>query len=691
MTDAFISYSRRDKEFVNKLYEAFKQLNHDVWVDWESIPLTSDWRQEIYEGIIATNNFIFVISPDSVNSSECAVEVEQAIKHNKRLVPIVYRNVDPKDTHPNLAAINWIFFRESDDFDRAFQQLIKALDTDLNHVKIHTRLQQRAIEWDKKERDRSFLLYGSDLKQADQWVATSTDKEPQPTALQTQYIVASGHYKSKRQGAIIGGVALGFVLTTGLAITSLSLYYIAVQRRHKAEKLHALAHVATAKARYYSDNQLGSLVEALEASTLLQQLSWISENHNIKQETLQTLREIYDGMAEENRLEGHEDLITNIRSSPDGQVIASSSADNTVRLWQRNGKLLKILQGHTSVIGTVMFSADGKLIASASDDKTVKIWTLQGELIRTIQDTSPVWSVSFSPDNQLLVTSGSDSTLKLWRSDGQTIASGSTDHSVRLWSRDGKLLKTLKGHQDIVLSVSVSPDGQLIASGSTDSTIKLWSRDGRLLNTLEGHQDGVRGISFSPDGQLVASASLDKTIKLWRIDGTLLQTLKGHSAGVYGVAFSGDGQTLVSGSTDNTVKLWSLSGQLLTSFVAHDAGVTAVGFSPNGQTVVSGSFDNKVRLWSRDGTLLQTFRGHTERVLGVSFSPNGQTIASASADKTVKLWDVTGINPIPLSAEMLFAKSCDWIRNYLQTNPRLDSSTRALCQPSLDIYQDHTY
>src|ERR671933_127347 len=112
MSDAFISYSRRDKDFVKNLYEAFVKLNRNVWVDWKNIPLTADWRKEISEGILAADNFIFVISPDSIASQECGVEIEQAISHNKRLVPILYRNVDPKDTHPSLAAINWTFFRE---------------------------------------------------------------------------------------------------------------------------------------------------------------------------------------------------------------------------------------------------------------------------------------------------------------------------------------------------------------------------------------------------------------------------------------------------------------------------------------------------------------------------------------------------------------------------------------------------
>ena len=134
MSEAFISYSRKDKAFVQRLHTALTQQDRKVWVDWNDIPLTADWRQEIYDGIDAANYFIFILSPDSITSTVCKEELERAI-HNKRLIPIVYRDVVPEHVHPALAKLNWIFFRETDDFDRAFQALITSLDTDLQHLK----------------------------------------------------------------------------------------------------------------------------------------------------------------------------------------------------------------------------------------------------------------------------------------------------------------------------------------------------------------------------------------------------------------------------------------------------------------------------------------------------------------------------------------------------------------------------
>jgi hypothetical protein len=95
MTDAFISYSRKDKAFVERLVDALESHDRDAWVDTKDIPLTADWLAEIYAAIEFADSFVFVISPDSVASEICGLEINHAVKHNKRLVPILHRDVDP--------------------------------------------------------------------------------------------------------------------------------------------------------------------------------------------------------------------------------------------------------------------------------------------------------------------------------------------------------------------------------------------------------------------------------------------------------------------------------------------------------------------------------------------------------------------------------------------------------------------
>ncbi|MBE9177802.1 TIR domain-containing protein [Oculatella sp. LEGE 06141] len=190
--EIFISYSRKDQSFVKTLDAALRQLNRNPWVDWDDIHKGEEWWAAIQRGIEGANTFIFVVSPDSVASSVCRDEIEHAVKHNKRLLPILRREgFAPEQLHPAIASHNWLFFREIEAFNSAFSELIQAIDTDLDYVRAHTRLLVRAIEWQTKAQNQSRLLRGIDLDEAKQWLVQGNGKDPQPTALHVQYIEAS--------------------------------------------------------------------------------------------------------------------------------------------------------------------------------------------------------------------------------------------------------------------------------------------------------------------------------------------------------------------------------------------------------------------------------------------------------------------------------------------------------------------
>ena len=115
MSDVFISYSRKDEQFVRRLHEGMIKRERDVWVDWEDIPLTADWWQEIQAGIDAADTFVFVISPDSAQSEVCFNEVAHAHNNHKRLVPVVWRELSREDQlklHPSINRHNWVFFTD---------------------------------------------------------------------------------------------------------------------------------------------------------------------------------------------------------------------------------------------------------------------------------------------------------------------------------------------------------------------------------------------------------------------------------------------------------------------------------------------------------------------------------------------------------------------------------------------------
>src|SRR5215472_5491453 len=237
MPDLFISYSRKDKDFVRRLDESLKSRGREAWVDWEDIRPTEDFMQAIYGAIEGVDTFVFVLTPDSVASVVCGREIAHAAAHNKRMVPIVARDVNADTVPEALAKLNWIFFRDSDDFEKATDTLISALDTDLDWVRAHTRLLTRAIEWESKGKNNSFVLRGDDLRSAERWLAQAgTKKEPKPTALQIEYIIASRKAAGRRQWITLGAVSLGFVVAIALAIVAWEKRTEAVRNANEAKR-----------------------------------------------------------------------------------------------------------------------------------------------------------------------------------------------------------------------------------------------------------------------------------------------------------------------------------------------------------------------------------------------------------------------------------------------------------------------
>ena len=112
MADVFISYSRKDKDFVQRLDEALKKREREAWVDWEGIRPTEEFMQAIYAAIESADTFVFVLTPDSVASAVCKLEIAHATSHNKRLMPMVAREVNASEVPDAMAKLNWIFFRD---------------------------------------------------------------------------------------------------------------------------------------------------------------------------------------------------------------------------------------------------------------------------------------------------------------------------------------------------------------------------------------------------------------------------------------------------------------------------------------------------------------------------------------------------------------------------------------------------
>lgn len=654
--DVFVSYSRADSDLARKLNDALQMQGKTTWFDQESIASGSDFQQEIYRGIEVSDNFLFILSPRSIGSPYCASEVEYAAKLNKRFVTILHQPVNPTELHPELAKIQWIDFHKNQaDFANTFSQLIRTLDTDREHVHHHTKWSQRALEWQDKAKDSDLLLRGSEFAVAQDWLKTTLEqkKRPAPTALQQEFLQASEDAivaaqeqekqrqaqllrlqeertqeaearlaeqkkSAKRQKLFLSAMSIGFIASSILGGIAFFSYRKAIASENIARAAYTRALAQSSKAYFVSGRPLEALLEALRANRGLQTVRDPNRRTEIRQDVAVALQKAVYGIREHNRLTGHSAAALTVAYSADGQLIASGSADNTVKIWQQDGQLLATLPHPDSVLD-VVFSPDGKILASAGVDDTIKLWQTDGTLIRTLEGHgADINSIAFSPN-------------------GELIASASNDRTIKLWQLDGTEVKTITGHTDSVESVAFAPEGQVMATASSDQTIKLWQLDGTLVNTLEGHTAEVNHAVFSPDGQLIASASHDKTIKLWQLDGTEVRTLAGHEDFVNSVTFSPEGDVLASASWDQTVKLWTLEGTVLESYSGYTNRIYDVAFSPDGQLIASANQNTVITLWQRQQRFLNVSSIHNKAVNKVVFSADGQFLASASDDGSLKI------------------------------------------------------
>jgi hypothetical protein len=188
----FISYSRKDMAFADRLEAALKARGFVPLIDRSDIYAFEEWWKRVEALIGQADTVVFVVSPDGVRPESVArKEVAFAASLNKRFAPIVYRPVEDKLIPEELAKLNFIFFDDPARFEEGADKLAEALDTDIGWIRQHTEYGEDAHRWLASDRASGLLLHSPRLEVAEHWIISGPPGAPQPTEEIRAYVAAS--------------------------------------------------------------------------------------------------------------------------------------------------------------------------------------------------------------------------------------------------------------------------------------------------------------------------------------------------------------------------------------------------------------------------------------------------------------------------------------------------------------------
>lgn len=342
--------------------------------------------------------------------------------------------------------------------------------------------------------------------------------------------------------------------------------------------------------------------------------------------------------------------------------------------------VIAVLRGHTDTVEAVASSPEGNLIATASFDQTIKLWdAATGKELRTFSGEQghkgQVLSVAFSPKGDQIASGGADNFARVWETGHGFPASrfaavaavsgpfAGLKYVGEFLSPQDRLTRRLSfastnpiknlQHPNLVDCVAFDDTGNRLATGCHDGRLRIWDiTKATPIKEIEAHvqktpqqvQHPIYAVVWSPDFKQVFTASFDKSVKLWDVNsGNLVREFKaapdpkpiapkmddpkkeepkkdvkkdpiqkdepkqedgppGHRDQVFTMALSRDGKFLATGSSDRTVKLWEVAtGKVVRDFPnpdlkpvlpgelapSHPGWVQAVRFTPDGEHLVS--------------------------------------------------------------------------------------------------------
>lgn len=383
-----------------------------------------------------------------------------------------------------------------------------------------------------------------------------------------------------------------------------------------------------------------------------------------------------------------ETWVSSIVFTTRGSEFITGGMFKTIKRWETaTGKEVGQMTGHNAAIKTMALNGLGDMLASGGQDGTIIVWEvgLNKKIIELKQHKDEVTCLAFSPrveePNPILVSGSMDRTLCVWDADSQQlkrqidagaavlavavsqdnkkIFAAGDDSLIRVFeTKSGKLLDTLRGHTDMVVSLAlgavtkvvddetVLERGKLLISGGRDKTIRIWQADNvaakpRIIARHLGDSDAL---AVSRDGKQIATAGLNNTIRIFETaTGKELFANGDPQAGLIGLTLSHDGKTMAAVTAPGIVYVWDAhTGQALGHWATGHEGEISLAFTPDGRSLVTAA--ETIRVWDpqtgKQRVELPAAGKERSPALGMALSSDGKTLAVGTRDKNVAIYDL---------------------------------------------------
>jgi WD40 repeat protein/serine/threonine protein kinase len=327
--------------------------------------------------------------------------------------------------------------------------------------------------------------------------------------------------------------------------------------------------------------------------------------------------------------------LLSVAFSADGQEIAM--AYQTVVIYRlTNQGAMEGLFGHKYFINGLAFHPSEPILASSSADNSIILWDLRTGSPQQSLPGHPrgyPYQIEFSHDGQLLAAGH--------------YAFGNyqpSNHMIRLWeTRTGRLSGTLDGHANLAPRLAFAPSGALLASGDVDGVTILWDvPTGEEIRRWSEHSDRVESVSFLKEGSTLMIAYASGRLQLRDYGtGTLKVQVETHfTPGNISVSRT---MAAVTSVETGEIRLFALPclDRLRTLSHYHGAGLTRATFSPDGHLLVSAGHDGLAIFWSAlDGKMLVKLPLQDSPLGPVAFDSTGSHLALGDQAEQISVWDL---------------------------------------------------